>query len=116
MSDVGDKRAWFQLGVGALSVIMSVAAAWTAVKVNQAEVEVRMGKLEAEAVETADYDSYLQGQIEANKERIVINETTVKFMKENLTEVNSNVKTLVGEVRDLNVAVATYLNSRKEDK
>jgi len=105
-----DKSGWGQVLVGILTVGLAIGAGWLALSNNQAGAMVKIVQLEDDVQKSIDYDTYLQEQIDKNKERIIITETTIKYLKENFGELNDNMKVLVSEVQELNKNMAVQMD------
>lgn len=101
-----DLAGWGQVVVGVLSVVLSLGIGWVAMSKTQAETQVKIVKIEERVEKGEDYDAFLQAQLDSAKERIIITETTVAFLKENSEEMNENLKVLVSEMKQLNTKMA----------
>ncbi len=93
--------------------MLGIGVGWVAISVAQAEQRVKIVQLEDKVDKGEEYDSFLQEQVDRNEERIIITETTIKYLKENFGEMNSNMKVLVSEVQKLNINMAEY-NAKQE--
>lgn len=72
----------------------------------QAKSQVKIVQIENRMDKCDKYGAFLQEQVDENKERIIITETTMKFLQHNSQEMNESLKTLVEEVQDLNKNMA----------
>lgn len=109
-----DKSGWGQVIVGVISIILSLAIGWVALTNAQAESQVKIVQIENRMDKGDKYDAFLQEQVDENKERIIITETTMKFLQQNSQEMNESLKTLVKEVQDLNKNMAVLGAEKKE--
>ena len=110
-----DRSGWGQVIVGLCSVLLSLGIGWVALTNTQAAATVKIQQLEQQVQKSNDYDAFLQEQVDKNEERIIITETTIKYLKENFGELNDNMKVLVKEVQKLNTNMAVQMAKDKED-
>lgn len=110
-----DKAGWGQVVVGIISILLSLSIGWVALTNAQAETKVKIVQIENRMNKGEDYDAFLQEQVDSNKERIIITETTMKFLQQSSNEMNESLKTLVKEVQELNKNMAV-LGAKNEEK
>jgi septal ring factor EnvC (AmiA/AmiB activator) len=106
------KSGMAQVVLGALSIILTLSVEWVTVNRVQAETEVKIEQLTNRADKEDKYEAFLQSQVDSNKERIVVTETAMSYLKENSIEMNSNIKDLIVELKELNTKIAVLAVKR----
>lgn len=106
---------WAQVGAALVGTAILVFGGVITVTNSQAESRVKIVQLEDKSKKSDEYDAFLQEQVDRNEERIIITETTIKYLKENFGEMNVNLKTLVKEVQELNINMAEYNAKQEKD-
>lgn len=100
-----DKTAWTQALVGVLSLSLTIVVGWVEVNKTQAEYDVKIAQLAHQADKSEKYQAFLQQQVDGNKDRIVVAETTLAYVKQNSSEMNQNIRELVAELKELNTKI-----------
>ena len=111
-----DKAGWGQVLVGALALLLSVGGTFMTLSSGQAEAHVKIERLESRVEKALDYDYYVQEQIDNQKERLIVAETTLKIVKEETSEINDNIKLLVREIQKLTAKVIVIETTQDREK